>query len=492
MHMNLKSSWISCFATLAATGCIVEHDLGNHGTSGSGAGAGGATISSSTAAHHSSGAGGSIPVTEWAKPVGASGREEPTTMRAMPDGSGLLMASYFEGGASVAESPIGTAPGYYVARLDQDGVLQWGAVGTGNFSPDMFHTAFDIDADGSGFLAAWATGVVDFGGVTADAGAGSIVVAKIAPNGATAWVRPIGTSTNSFGLGDISVSSSGSYFVSGVFSTDVTFDDHTLTGAQAMFLVKYDASGDVKWAKTASGGSSTGQVMAKAPNGGVYLTGGFDGTVNFGTGGTLNGTLGYVAKYTASGKLSWARKFGNRNGVTDVVATPDGGVQAAGWINDEVTQEFNGNPVVSSGLSDGYMIRFKSNGQFRWVQTVANGVQAELGSLTVLPDGSSYAALFLDGSVTIAGTTVGEEDLGYTAGLVKFSPSGEPVWAKQVGGGVNSVGVTSVRSPADGSLYFAGRFSAQFVNPIVISGSTLDNYATPDTDAFIARMGLVP
>src|SRR5690606_2855392 len=110
----------------------------------------------------------------------------------------------------------------------------------------------------------------------------------------------------------------------GVYDQATDFDPGAGTtilntnGAQDIFLVKLDASGDFVWAKNMGGAEydeSTAVGVDAAGN--VYLSGYFNATADFDPGaGTYEFTgMGsndnFVAKYTPDGDFIWARHYGS-------------------------------------------------------------------------------------------------------------------------------------------------------------------------------------
>ncbi len=118
-----------------------------------------------------------------------------------------------------------------------------------------------------------------------------------------------------------------------------------------MFIVKYDANGNVPWAKRA-GGSKTeyGRGIAADPSGNVVVIGDFgSSTITFGTI-TLNNTYGtntsnysdmFITKYDPNGNVPWAKCAGGK---------PIGKPKSANaGINDPPTNEITAYPNPTSG-----------------------------------------------------------------------------------------------------------------------------------------------
>ena len=94
------------------------------------------------------------------------------------------------------------------------------------------------------------------------------------------WAKRAGGTRTDLGRG-IAVNGSGNSYVTGKFSLSATFgpgetNETTLTGAglDDIFVAKYDASGDLVWAKRAGGTSGDGGVgIAVDGSGNSYVTG---------------------------------------------------------------------------------------------------------------------------------------------------------------------------------------------------------------------------
>ncbi len=121
----------------------------------------------------------------------------------------------------------------------------------------------------------------------------------------------------------MAVDSSGNVYTAGMFYGTVDFDpgsgteNRTSAGGAAAYLLKLDSSGDYAWvAVFGNSQTDTAQGVAVDSSGNVYVTGYFEGTVDFDPGsGTDNHTSTgskdvFVLKLDSSGDLVWAKSFG--------------------------------------------------------------------------------------------------------------------------------------------------------------------------------------
>ena len=196
---------------------------------------------------------------------------------------------------------------------------------------------YSIAVDGSGnvFVAGYFAGAVNFGGgLLTSAGVADIFVAKYSgATGSHLWSKRFGGTSIDIVQG-VAVDGSGNVFLNGYFaSSTITFGGSTLTnaGSNDIFLVKLSGNGAHIWSRRfGSTGDDIDYGVAVAPNGDVYITGSFNGTVDFG-GLPLTSAGGsndiFVAKYSGTTSTHiWSKNFGGTSSdVGQAVATDSSG-----------------------------------------------------------------------------------------------------------------------------------------------------------------------
>ncbi len=93
-----------------------------------------------------------------------------------------------------------------------------------------------------------------------------------------------------------------------------------------MFLAKYDASGKLIFAKRFGDAQDQISLRLRAhPRGGVVATGWFNGTIDFGTGPVRSpfGKASFVARLDPDGRAKWSRAFGHRLDYAETDAVVD-------------------------------------------------------------------------------------------------------------------------------------------------------------------------
>ena len=295
------------------------------------------------------------------------------------------------------------------------------------------------------------------------------------------WAKKFGGAYDDLGY-SIAADASGNVYTTGSFRDSFDFDPGTTRfamtslGEADIFISKLDASGKFVWAKKIGGiKTEAGYAIALDGNGNIYITGGFQGTVDFDPGtGVKSLTAGgttmdiFVAKFDPSGNLSWAKSIGGVTNTTDygssIAADASGNVYTTGFFY--ATVDFDPDaPVVnlsSSGNSDVFILKLDATGKFAWAKNIGSSSADAARSISVDGAGNVYTtgsftgtADFDPGSTESKLTSAGGTDIF----ISKLDASGKFVWAKNMGGSSDEEG-TSIVVNASGISYTIGRFAA--------------------------------
>jgi len=184
----------------------------------------------------------------------------------------------------------------------------------------------------------------------------NIFFAKYDEYGNFVFVKNIGSDRSRDLSNAIALDRSGNIYLTGFYENDVDFDPGTgaaiLSAPKpcAMFLAKYNADGNYIYAKSMSGGNGViGNAVAVDISGNAYVTGSFEGTVDFDPGpefakltspGRTKEISGYesdifLAKYDIYGNYIYAKSMGGKeydigNGIA---LNPDGRIYVAGTFD---------------------------------------------------------------------------------------------------------------------------------------------------------------
>ena len=314
------------------------------------------------------------------------------------------------------------------------------------------------------------------------------LVAAQSPN--WAWALSFG-STNGDGGNCVATDLSGNVIMTGSYGNTITFGNTTLTNANGInniFIVKFDATGNVLWTKSAGGiGFEYSSGLTTDANGNVYITGSFNSdTIKFGTTSLVNSNNSgnytdiFIAKYDASGNMLWAKKAGNTNNDVASSAATDasGNVYITGYFQ-SASITF-GNTTLSNTAApyeDLFIVKYDASGNELWAKSAGSTVATSPsdGSIDVATDASGN--VFMTGYFEGAAITFGTATLNNTYTdfgelfIVKYDASGNVLWAKSAGSISNDLS-SSVATDAMGNVVISGYFEGP---SITFGATTLTN-----------------
>jgi hypothetical protein len=268
----------------------------------------------------------------------------------------------------------------------------------------------------------------------------------------------------------IAVDIVGNTYVTGTFIDDVTFGDFTLSSPwnYNVFVVKLARDGTCVWAACSEGfwgGGHFVQGMAVDFSGNVYITGSFSTNITFGST-TLEGYQGnvYVAKLGRTGEWQWAAAAGRTSklGWADgwgVTVDVWGNVYVTGWFFNTIT--FGKTNLTGSNTHENiFVAKLSHRGVWRWaIQTNTDLTKGYLYSFSIDADlaGNVYVTGFFHGTVSFGSTNLTCQLNDANAFVAKVSPLGKWKWATQAEGtpGQCPFGVTV---DVGGNIYLVGYF----------------------------------
>ncbi len=299
----------------------------------------------------------------------------------------VLITGYYDGTVDFDPGPgtdIHTAAGSFDAflcKLDSSGSYQWVRTWGG---PSVLYTN-DIAPDNIGniIIAGSFKETADF-----DPGPGienhtsngelDIFLIKFDSSGLFQWVKTWGGPGDEYSPG-LAVDTDGFAYITGWFLETVDFDPgpgsdfHTSNGDRDVFLSRLDSSGNLVWVLTWGGtGRDGSRNCALDADGNIYVSGLFEGTVDFDPGPGIieyssNGGMDiFLSKLNYNGDLLWVRAWGGLEQDYSAVVAVDyfGNAYITGGFMDTV--DFNPGPGIdnhsSNGSRDAFLTRFRSDG----------------------------------------------------------------------------------------------------------------------------------
>src|SRR4051812_11382955 len=130
------------------------------------------------------------------------------------------------------------------------------------------------------------------------------------------------------------------------------------------------------------------------PSGVTYAVGYFTGFATFGATvlASAGQNDAFIVKYAADGSVIWARSAGGKydDKASSVAALPDGSVIVVGACTDDAS--FNGVSPAAHGGGDAFMAKYDASGAISWAVRLGDAGPDEATSVAVLPDGTAYVA----------------------------------------------------------------------------------------------------
>jgi hypothetical protein len=299
-------------------------------------------------------------------------------------------------------------------------------------------------------------------------------------------------------IGGTVIDNLGNTYITGAFNGTLTFNTPqqptTLTSTQDLdvFIAKLDSTGHTVWARQANGSTNIatgysldgGLAVAVDGQGNVYVGGGFVNSLAFkdATGNTVT-TLGdnnsdinfelFVAKYNASGTLTWARGGGSGvaddpeleqdldagiNGINEIVIDNAGNPYVGGTITGI---DFLGEEIATEGGRDVLLARLDpANGDPVWVSTPGSINTDAVMGMGIDAAANLYIIGDIGGTITFPTqpptTFVLEDEFG-DAFIAKYDKNGQALWAKQIGG-VQPIDAEHIAVSTTGQIYLTGAF----------------------------------
>ncbi len=354
----------------------------------------------------------------WAKKIGGGGQDWGSFITIDPSGNGdIYFTGAFEGsidfkpGAGTVNLTSNGNRDIFISKFDPSGNFIWGHSMGGSNNDVGQAIAIDPSGNGDIYFTGEYRDTVDFDPDTsqifnlASIAKEDIFISKFDSSGNFKWAKAIGgTGIDYSNAIAFDPSGDGSLYITGNFEKTIDFDpglgtfNVTSLGTDDIYITKLDKLGSYVWTKVFGGtGYDWGLSIAVAPTGSgdIYLTGGFENTVDFNPGaGTLkltsNGSRDiFISKLDSSGNLIWVKTMGGTGEdygyYTAIDPNGSGSVYTIGYF--EGTVDFDPGPGVynltSAGLIDIFISKLDNSGNFEWVKSMG-GTGGDYGETLAL------------------------------------------------------------------------------------------------------------
>jgi len=438
--------------------------------------------------------------TEWLWAKGAGGPNDEMGVSVATDASGnVFVAGYFKSPSLTLGSFTLTRTGscnVFLAKYDAGGNVIWATSAPGTDYDIPFAVA--TDASGNVLVAGlFSSPVITFGSISlTNAGIQDAFVAKYDAAGNVMWAKRAG-GADWDNARAIAVDGVGNVYLAGSFrSPSITFGSITLTNTVAgiydAFLVKYDAGGNVLWANAAGGpGNNLPMSLSTDQSGNVFMTGSFTGSfMTFGSLTVTNHGLDdlFLAKYDASGNVLWAKSEGGSLEDNCYAVATDGAGNAyiTGMFRSETISIGTIVLMNSAGwypTTDVFLAKYDGSGNVLWAVGAGGPQNDQAISLATDAGGFVFSTgIFFSDTIHFGPATLVNTNDHSDIFLVTYDPAGNVLWALRAGG-TDDENWSSVARDATGNLYMTGIFASPF---IPFGSDTLMNAGAGDL--FLARL----
>lgn len=323
-----------------------------------------------------------------------------------------------------------------------------------------------VDPNGNSYVTGYFTTLASFGSVNVNsAGLDDIFIAKTDNTGLYQWVIRAGGTGSDRAL-SIATDASGNSYVTGYYFGSATFGSQTITssGAQDIFIAKYDNAGIFQWVQSAGGaGADIGNGIAVDNTGNVFVTGEFAGTATFGSASlsSMNGSVDvFTTKLSPAGTFQWSKKGSAHltdRGI-DVACDASGNCYITGQFSDTITfDQVHQNNMLNAV----FIVKYDASGNEVWYRKIGGG--AVNISTSICSDGTAiYIAGDFQGTITFFGSVNTNLTATYFNGIfiAKYDLSGNLTW--DVSESSDSP-LTGRAVAVNGSnLFLAGNFKCTF------------------------------
>lgn len=459
----------------------------------------------------------------WAQRLGNVKSDKVTCIKT--DGQGYIyIAGYFS-----TNTPIGTnglmlnftananSKEAFIAKLDSTGYCYWAKSGGQYFDDRVL--GMDVDSAGNSTITGtfWEGAGINFPPINVTGSAwGSndqCFIVRFNTNGNPVWgnfvcgdnVTPSGGNYRDDQGLDVAMDKHGNSYVVG-FMTTVTLycggntvtatNPNTGTHKHCYWLAKINSNGVFQWARTfgrlpwdAAANKYIERDIAVAVDetNGVYITGGFDGTAQFGTNSFTSGG-GYdifAMKYDTSGNFIWSTQGGSNKDdwSNGICSDKNGSIYITGEHRDSLIMDTI--LVKNYDGRDVFVIKMDAaTGKPIWGKRAGSVLGSERGNDIWADD---HCNVYVVGDIN-EGAKFGDNIIIPSNGdsiqgfVAKISPEGKWTWVATGGGQDNNDRCNAVAKGKGAQLYAAGYFrsSAVYGN----SGLT----SVGSSDGFFARL----
>lgn len=314
---------------------------------------------------------------------------------------------------------------------------------------------------------------------------GNIFIQKLNTNGVFQWAKSI-TPTSSAEVytletKGIATDKIDNLITMGVFGGSIDFDPGSsvfemvpISDADT-YVLKLDGSGNFQWAISFLG---TPRAITTDLGSNIYVTGTFIGEVDFdpspSTSFFMNsndisddaGPATYIVKFDPDGNFIWAKSIqteGQSGWAKDISVDSNDNIVLTGNFSGLTDFDPGAGEEMYSGIANAYLLKLDSEANFMWIQILESGWFNKGKAVLTDFTGNVYNTGIYSGTIDFDPSA---DDFSLTANggddiyIQKFSPEGNLLWAKSIGGADADELVydMSLDKTTNGGIYITGTF----------------------------------
>lgn len=430
--------------------------------------------------------------------AGSEGNQHSESFDVKKDQLGnTYVTGYITGSTKIKTITVSSVNGYsdvFIAKFNSAGVIQWVKTFGGTLADRGLKMA--VDPSNNIFLTGYFHGSMTMGGVTLQSNSNSrdFFLAKLNSSGDVIWAKAEGGSLGETAY-DVASDNQGNCIVTGQFEGNTTIGNYSTTSTLNpetnilsfdLFVAKYTSNGDPLWVKTGQAEyEDRGIALVCDINNDIYLTGQFSDTLTF-MGQTINNQIynaGFVAKISSGGSLAWLRRIAASQALAyDIEINTNQELYVTGdFLGNMMYWDNTGFHSVTNPYSKKIFLLKINNQQGSFIWGKAQGSESEVSSRSLCIDDAQNIYLggyfkcnfdeYRDSSATGLWNSLGFRD----AYVSKFSPSGNMLWNKHMGGQREDQIYALTKGTNDRPI-FTGSFEQSIFMPFAL----VTNYAYQD------------
>jgi len=438
---------------------------------------------------------------EWAEGIGETGDDEITSVAGTSDG-GYIVGGYFESSSIELGNGISLAnKGNYdgmIIKYNATGEVEW-AEGIGGTSHDEINAVAET-SDGGYIVGGDFRNSIDLGNGISLTNKGSTfsdgMIIKYNATGEVEWAEGIGGSSYDH-INTVSETTDGGYIVGGYFnSSSIDLGNGislTNKGNYDGMIIKYNAAGEVEWAKGIGGTSEDHIESVIETSDGGYIVGGYfkSSSIALGNGisltnkGSLDGMIIKLEKIERPNPtVKKAYGIGGTNGdyINAIAETIDGGYIVGGYFYSSSIDLGNGisltNKASTYYSSDGMIIKYNATGEVEWAEEIGGTSIDSIETVAETSDGGYIVGGYFKSSSIDLGNGISLTNKGNSDGMIiKYDASGEVEWAEEIGESSYDY-INTVSETTDGGYIVGGYFKSSSID--LGNGISLRNKGNAD------------